>query len=65
MKLGIADIDVIPPYRKMKFLDLDDSVSFHTLFFEIDHEANMLMENPSEQDPNQGIKIKTYWQMKE
>jgi hypothetical protein len=40
-------------------------LAFTPCFFKIDHEANMLMENPSEQDPNQGIKIKTYWQMKE
>jgi hypothetical protein len=65
MKLGIADINAIPPYRNMKFLDLDDSISFYAIFFEIDHETNMLMENPIEQDPNQDIKVKIYWQKKD
>jgi hypothetical protein len=49
----------------MKFHDLDDTVSFHTLFFEIDHETNMLMENPLDHNPNQGLKVKTYWQDKD
>jgi Domain of unknown function (DUF4283) len=56
MKLGISDIDVIPLFRKMKFHDFDGSISFHIMFFEIDHEPTMLMVNPSDQDP----KVKTY-----
>jgi Domain of unknown function (DUF4283) len=40
IKIGIANIEVIPPFRKLKFTEGDDSVSFHTLYYDLDHEAN-------------------------
>jgi hypothetical protein len=63
IKIEIADIEVIPPFRKLKFTEVDGSVSFHTLYYELDHEANMLMEDSLDQDPRQ-TKVKAYWQKK-
>jgi hypothetical protein len=60
LKLGVADTYIIPPFRKIKFIDFDGTISFHTLFFKIDHEANMLMVEPLNRDQTQGIKIKSY-----
>jgi Domain of unknown function (DUF4283) len=63
IKIGIADIEVIPPFRKLKFTEGDGSVSFHTLYYNLDHEANMLMEDSLNQDPRQ-TKVKAFWQKK-
>jgi hypothetical protein len=63
IKIGIADIEVIPPFRKLKFTERDGLVSFHTLYYEFDREANMLMEDSLDQDPRH-TKVKAYWQKK-
>jgi Zinc knuckle len=59
LKLGVSDLDVIPPFRKLKFTDNNGIIRFFTLFFEIDHEANMLMVD-STYNSNQNHKTKIY-----
>jgi hypothetical protein len=44
----------------MKFHNLDGCIRFRALHFKTDYEANMLMEYSLENDPNQGLKVKTY-----
>jgi hypothetical protein len=40
-------------------------VRFYTLFFEIDHEANMLMVDYVDEDPHGNPRSRTYWQKKD
>jgi hypothetical protein len=61
LKVGVSDVDVIPPFRKLKFIEEDGSVRFYILFFEIDHKANVFMVDDLDSNPNLNLKTKAYW----
>jgi hypothetical protein len=55
MKVGVADVDVIPSFRKIKFIDRMRQVIFHHLTYEINYEATtdeLDYINPNDDDTN-------------
>jgi hypothetical protein len=60
LKLRVSDLEVIPPFRKLKFTESNGVVRFYILFFEIDHEVNMLMVDYVDEDPHRNPRTKTY-----
>jgi hypothetical protein len=61
MKVGICDRDIIPPFRKLKFTEENEAVTYYILFFEVDEELTTEL-NGDDIDP--GHKRKMYWTKK-
>jgi Zinc knuckle len=60
MRVGVCDRDIIPPYRKMKFTDVNGIATFYTLFYEVEDDLNMKLLKEQEL----GAKRKIYWREK-